>query len=118
MILSSIDEMDPETANGIRALRFKFEDIQNLNDEDVRLLLNEVTNEDLLVALKTASDELKIKLFTNMSDRVANMVQEDLKLLGPKKISEVEKAQQKIIATCRSLEENEKIVMSEGEALV
>lgn len=118
MILSSIDEMDPDIASEIRALRFKFEDIQKLDDESIRLLLHEVENEDLLIALKTASDELKIKFFTNMSDRVASMLQEDLKLLGPKKISEVEKAQYKIVSICRDLEEKEKIVISGDEALV
>lgn len=118
MILSSIDEMDPETANEIRALRFKFEDIQELDDENIRLLLSEVSNEDLLVALKTASDDLKMKIFTNMSDRVAIMLQEDLSLLGPKKLSEVEKAQQKIVSICRDLEDKEKIALNGDEALV
>jgi len=118
MILSSIDEIDPEMANEIRKLRFKFEDIQNIDDEGIQLLLKEVTSEDLLVALKTASDELKIKLFTNMSDRVANMLQEDLESLGPTKISEVEKAQQKFVSICRQLEENGTITLSRGEALV
>ena len=118
MILSSIDEIDPEMANEIRKLRFKFEDIQNIDDEGIQLLLKEVTSEDLLVALKTASDELKIKLFTNMSDRVANMLQEDLESLGPTKISEVEKAQHKFVSICRQLEENGTITLSRGEALV
>ena len=117
MILSSIDGVDPEIANEIRKLRFKFEDIQKLDDKDIRLIIREVASEDLLVALKTASDELKVKVFTNMSDRVANMLQEDLKILGPTKISDVEKAQHKIVSICRHLEENGTILISRGEAL-
>ena len=118
MILSSIEKMDPETANEIRALRFKFEDIKKLDDESIRLLLSEVASEDLLIAFKTASDELKMKFFTNMSERVAIMLQEDLSLLGPKKISDVEKAQQKIVSICRDLEDKGKIALSGDEALV
>ena len=118
MILSSIDGVDPDMANEIRELRFKFEDIQKIDAEGIQLVLREVASEDLLVALKTASDELKTKIFTNMSDRVANLLQEDLELLGPTKISDVEKAQQKIVCTCRKLEENGAIIIDRGEALV
>ena len=118
MILSSIDGIDPDVANEIRKLRFKFEDVQKIDDEGIRLILREVSSEDLLVALKTASDELKIKIFTNMSDRVANLLQEDLEFLGPTKISAVEKAQQKIVSICRHLEENGTIMIGQGEALV
>jgi len=118
MILSSIDGIDPDMANEIRELRFKFEDIQKIDAEGIQLILSEVTSEDLLVALKTASDELKTKVFTNMSDRVANLLQEDLELLGPTKISDVEKAQQKIVSICRRLEENGTIMIERGEALV
>tara|TARA_Y100001960_G_scaffold325989_1_gene409378 strand:- start:562 stop:1569 length:1008 start_codon:yes stop_codon:yes gene_type:complete len=118
MILSSIDGIDPDMANKIRELRFKFEDLQTIDDEGIRLILREVDSEDLLVALKTASDELKIKIFSNMSDRVANMLEEDLKLLGPTKISDVEKAQQKIVSICRQLEENDAVIIGRGEAIV
>jgi len=118
MILSSMEEIDPDMANEIRELRFTFEDIQKVDDEGIRLLLRDVTSEDLLIALKTASDEVKIKFFTNMSDRAADMLQEDLELLGPTKISEVEKAQQKIVSICKYLEDSGAIVMGRGEALV
>ena len=118
MILSSIDGVDPDMANEIRELRFKFEDIQKIDAEGIQLVLREVASEDLLVALKTASDELKTKIFTNMSDRVASLLQEDLELLGPTKISDVEKAQQKIVSICRRLEKIGTIIIERGEALV
>jgi flagellar motor switch protein FliG len=118
MILSSMDEIDPDMANEIRELRFTFEDLQKVDDEGIRLILRDVSSEDLLVALKTASDELKIKILSNMSDRAANMLQEDLELLGPTKISAVEKAQHKIVSICKHLEESGAIVMSRGETLV
>jgi len=118
MILSSIDGIDPDMANEIRELRFKFEDIQKIDAEGIQLILSEVDSEDLLVSLKTASDELKTKIFENMSDRVAILLQEDLELLGPTKISDVEKAQQKIVSICRRLEKNGTIIIERGEALV
>jgi flagellar motor switch protein FliG len=118
MILSSMEEIDPDMANEIRELRFTFEDLQRVEDEGIRLVLRDVSSEDLLVALKTASDELKIKILSNMSDRAASMLQEDLELLGPTKISAVEKAQQKIVSICKHLEESGAIAMGQGEALV
>jgi flagellar motor switch protein FliG len=118
MILSSMDEIDPDMANEIRELRFTFEDLRRVDDEGIRLVLRDVSNEDLLVALKTASDELKIKILSNMSDRSADMLQEELELLGPTKISAVEKAQQKIVSICKHLEESGAIAMGRGEALV
>jgi len=118
MILSSMEEIDPDMANEIRELRFTFEDLAKVEDEGIRLVLRDISSEDLLVALKTASDELKMKILSNMSDRAASMLQEDLELLGPTKISAVEKAQQKIVSICKHLEESGAIVMGRGEALV
>lgn len=118
-ILTSMDEVNPDLANEIRNLRFTFEDILKIDDNGVQLVLKEINQEDLLIALKTASDSLKEKLFGNMSERAAMMLKEDLESLGPTKISEVEKAQQKVIATCKKLEEDGKIVIGGGgETLV
>jgi flagellar motor switch protein FliG len=118
MILSSMEEIYPDMANEIRELRFTFEDLKRVEDEGIRLVLRDVSSEDLLIALKTASDELKIKILSNMSDGAASMLQEDLELLGPTKISAVEKAQQKIVSICKHLEDSGAIVMGQGEALV
>ena len=117
-ILSSMEEIDSNMANEIRKLRFTFEDLERVEDEGIRLVLKDVSSEDLVVALKTASEELKIKIFTNMSDRAASMLQEELELLGPTKISTVEKAQNKIISICKHLEDSGAIAMDRGEALV
>lgn len=117
-ILNSMEEVDPDMVNEIRSLRFVFEDILKIDDNGVQLVIKELQHEDLLVSLKTASDELKEKLFSNMSERGAVMLKEDLEALGPMKISEVERAQQNIIGVCQQLEENGKILISGGEALV
>jgi flagellar motor switch protein FliG len=117
-ILNSMEEVDPEMVSEIRSLRFTYEDILKIDDTGVQLVIKEIQHQDLLVSLKTASDELKEKLFSSMSERAAIMLSEDLESLGPMKISEVEKAQQNIIAVCKQLEEDGKILIGGGEALV
>ena len=113
-ILTAMDELDPDLANEIRNLRFTFEDILKIDDNGIQLIMKEINQEDLLIGLKTATDELKEKLFSNMSERAALMLKEDLESLGPTKISEVEKAQQKVIAVCKKLEEDGKLVIGGG----
>jgi flagellar motor switch protein FliG len=113
-ILTAMDEVDPDLANEIRNLRFTYEDITKVDDQGIQLILKEVNQEDLLISLKTASDALKEKWMSNMSERAAMMVKEDLEGMGPTKISDVEKTQQKIIAVCKQLEEDGKISIGGG----
>ncbi|MFT4577288.1 MAG: flagellar motor switch protein FliG [Nitrospinales bacterium] len=113
-ILTAMDEVDPDLANEIRNLRFTFEDILKIDDNGIQMIMKEINQEDLLIALKTATDALKEKVFGNMSERAALMLKEDLESLGPTKISEVEKGQQKIIAVCKKLEEDGKIIIGGG----
>jgi len=110
-ILTSIEEVDPSMVDEILNWRFTFEDV-------LRTDVNGVQNEGLLVSLKNAMDELKEILFSNVSERVAVMLKEDLESLGPMKTSEVEKDQQNIIYMCKQLEENGKTLIGGGEALV
>ena len=113
-ILTALDEVDPDMANEIRNLRFTYEDIVSIDDQGIQLILKEVNQEDLLISLKTASDSLKEKWMSNMSERAAMMVKEDLESMGPTKISDVEKTQQKIVAVCKQLEEEGKISVGGG----
>ncbi len=119
-ILTAMDEVDPDMANEIRNLRFTYEDITKIEDQGIQLVLKEISQEDLLISLKTASDALREKWFNNMSERAGLMLKEDLESLGPTKISDVEKAQQKIIGVCKKLEEDGKVVIggAGGEELV
>jgi len=109
LILTELDESDPELAEKIRNLRFTFEDIAGIDDQGLQLILKETKQEDLVIALKTASEKLKEKIFTNMSERASLMLKEDLEALGPKKLSEVEASQSKVIAVCKKLEDEGKI---------
>ena len=118
-ILSAMDELDPDMANEIRNLRFTFEDMLKIDDQGMQLVLKEIQNDELLLSLKTASEDMKNKIFVNMSQRAATMLKEDLESMGPTRISDVEKAQQKIVAACKRLEEEGKIVIGgSGEQLV
>ena len=113
-LLTNLDEVDPELANEIRNLRFTYEDMLKLDDNGVQLVLKEVNSEDLLISLKTGSDEVKDKVFSNMSDRAGSMLKEDLEALGPTRITEVEKAQQKVVQVIKRLEEEGKLVIGGG----
>jgi flagellar motor switch protein FliG len=113
-VLSEIEEESTQMAEDIRNLMFVFEDIKAVDDIAIRELLKEVSNEDLTVALKGASDELKDKFFKNLSERASAMIKEDLEIMPPKKLSEVEAAQQNIVKTVRRLEDEGKIVISRG----
>jgi flagellar motor switch protein FliG len=120
-IFSRLEEDDPELAEQIRQLMFVFEDLLTLDDRSLRTLLKEVRNEDLTLALKTASELTRRKILSNLSERAAAMIEEDMEAMGPVRVSEVEGAQQKIIQITRKLEREGKLVISgrgEGDALV
>lgn len=120
-ILTEIEEMYPDLAEQIRNLMFTFEDCKKIDDKGVQTVLKEVPRDQLVLALKTASPELKDLLFRNVSQRAAQMIQEDLEALGPVKVKDVEKAQQGIVDIVRRLEAEGKLVIGGGgaeEALV
>lgn len=114
-ILQAMEEHDPEMAEKVRKLMFVFEDLVTVTDQGIRELLKEVRNEELTLALKTASEELKRKIFSNLSKRAAQILEEDLSVLGPVRLSEVEAAQQNIINAARRLEKEGKIQLMTGE---
>ncbi|BDQ36893.1 flagellar motor switch protein FliG [Pseudodesulfovibrio nedwellii] len=113
-VLSEIEEESTQMAEDIRNLMFVFEDVKGIDDIAIRELLKEVSNEDLTVALKGASEDLRDKFFKNLSERASAMIKEDLEIMPPKKLSDVEAAQQSIVKTVRRLEDEGKIVISRG----
>jgi flagellar motor switch protein FliG len=114
-ILQAMEDHDPELAEKVRKLMFVFEDLVAITDSGVRELLKEIRNEELTLALKTASDELKKKIFKNLSQRAAQMLEEDISIMGPVRLSDVEAAQQNIINVARRLEREGKIFLISGE---
>ena len=113
-VLSEIEEESAQMAEDIRNLMFVFEDIKALDDRSIRELLKEVSNEELTQALKGASDDLKEKFFKNLSERAATMIREDLEIMGPVRLADVESAQQNVVKTVRRLEAEGKIAIGRG----
>ncbi len=118
-IMAKLGERNQNLADAIRALMFVFDDLIKLDDRAMQELMKEVSKEDLPVALRGASPDVKEKFLKNMSSRAAEMLKEDMEVRGPAKVTDVERAQQNILKVCRKLEEEGRIVISgAGEALV
>lgn len=113
-ILGAIEEHDAELGAKIRALTFTFDDCLKLDARSLQTLLKEVPREDLLFALKTAAPALSEMIFANISSRAAEILREDMGSLGPVRLTEVEAAQQRIIASLRELQAEGKIVVAGG----
>lgn len=111
-IMAKIEEKDPDLANDIKKLMLVFDDLVNIDSRGIQMILKEVSNEDITLALKAASEEMKEHIFKNMSERAAAMIGEDLEALGPVRLGDVENAQQSILSIARRLEEEGKIFVS------
>ena len=110
-ILSSIEEQDERMAEEVRQLMFIFEDLLKVDDRGFREILKHVDRQELTVALRTASEELKQKIFSNLSERAVAMLTEDMEIMGPVRISYVEQAQHKILRVARQLESEGKLIL-------
>jgi len=111
-IMEGLEAEDPDLVEEIRRLMFVFEDINLVDDKGIQSVLKEIENDELSVALKTASDELKSKIFKNMSERAATMINEDMEYMGPVRMSDVEAAQQRIVDVVRRLEDAGEIIIT------
>jgi flagellar motor switch protein FliG len=111
-IISSLDGSDPELAAEIRGLMFTFDDILKLDDRSMQELLREVASEDLSKALKVIDAEGREKVFKNMSKRGADMLKEDIDMMPPIRLSDVEKSQRAILDICKRLEAEGRIQLS------
>ncbi len=113
-ILEGVEEQREALAEEIRRLMFVFEDLFGVDDRGIMAILKEVSTDDLKLALKTASDELKDKIFGNMSQRAVEMLKEDMEIMGPTRIKDVEAAQQAIIKIAKRLEQEGKVQLAAG----
>jgi flagellar motor switch protein FliG len=111
-ILTKIEEVNPDLAIEIRRLMFVFEDLIGVDDKGMQVILQAIRKEELVLALKTASDPMKQKIFSNMSERAAEMIKEDLEIMGPVRLKDVEAAQQGIAETAKQLEQQGKLVIA------
>ncbi|MFZ5776054.1 MAG: flagellar motor switch protein FliG [Thermodesulfobacteriota bacterium] len=108
-ILEGVEEQRESLADEIRKLMFVFEDLMGVDNRGIQMILKEVSTDDLKVALRMASDELKEKIFSCMSSRAVEMLKEDMELMGPTRVKDVEAAQQAIIKIAKRLEQEGKI---------
>ncbi len=113
-ILETMEETDLEMAEEIRKRMFTFENLVALDGRSLQMILREVNNDSLTMALKIASEQMKEKIFTNMSIRAAEMIRDDLEAMGPVRLSEVELMQQSIVQIAMKLDEAGTIVIGSG----
>lgn len=115
IIMDIIEEEDSDMAQEIRDLMFVFEDLINVDDKAMREILKKVEGQQLTLSLKTASEDMKQKILGNLSSRAAEMLLDDLETMGPQKLSDVEGAQQEIVAAAKELEAEGTISLGKGK---
>lgn len=114
-IMEKLEASDPDLAEEIKKRMFVFEDIIVLDDRAIQRVIRESENEDLILAMRTASDEVKDLLFRNMSERMAASFKEEMEYMGPVRLHDVEEAQTRIVGTIRRLEDAGEIVIARGK---
>ena len=113
-VLSHIENEDGDLADMVRQKMFIFEDLLQIENRHFRDILQNVDNQLLIKALKTTSDDMKNKVFSNLSERASEMLKEDMEVMGPVKLSEVEEAQQEVIKIAKRLESEGRIILTKG----
>lgn len=114
-ILTKLEEDDPGLAESIRNQMFVFDDVVSLDDRSLQMILRHVVPKDLAVALKSAGDEIRDRFVRNMSERAAADLLEEIEVLGPTRVSQVEAAQSAIVKIVRDLEASGDIILARGD---
>ncbi|MCF6247325.1 MAG: flagellar motor switch protein FliG [Desulfobacula sp.] len=114
-VMEFVEEDNPEMANDIRNLMFVFEDLTNIDDTAMREILKKVEGQQLTFALKTATDEMKEKIYSNLSQRAGEMLKDDLDAMGPVRLAEVEESQQAVVRAAKELEADGTITLGKGK---
>ena len=113
-ILDALEIQDPELAEEIKKRMFVFEDIVTLDNRSIQRVIRDCENEDLLLAMKVSSEEVKEIIFRNMSQRMAETFREEMEIMGPVRLRDVEDAQSRIVAVTRRLEDAGEIIIARG----
>ncbi len=113
-LMEGIKEIDEDMGNQIQDLMFVFENLKEVDDRGIQALLREVSSDVLVVALKGADDELKEKVFKNMSKRAAELLRDDLETKPPMRLADVEAAQKEILITARRMADAGEIMLGGG----
>ena len=113
-ILDALEIQDPELAEEIRKRMFVFEDIVTLDSRSIQRIIRDCENEDLILSLKVSSEDVQKVLYDNMSQRMAESFQEEIEIMGPVRLRDVEEAQTRIVAIIRRLEDSGEIIIARG----
>jgi flagellar motor switch protein FliG len=113
-IMEHIKETEPDLGQSIEDLMFVFENLIDVDDRGFQTLMREIQTDELMLALKGCDEDLKEKFFSNMSQRAAEMMRDDLEASGPVRVSDVEAAQKTILATARELSDKGEIMLGGG----
>ncbi len=113
-ILDRLEERDPDLAENIRKLMFVFDDLVKIDDRGIQTILREVKAEQLKLAMKTASESVKELIFKNMTQKGADNLRDEMSVMGPAKISDVEQAQFAIVQIARRLNDEGKIMINQS----
>ena len=114
LILTALSEQDSQLADEVRRFMFVFDDIVLLDDRAMQRVIRELDAKDMALALRPATEPLRLKFFQNMSQRAAEMLREEMGLAGQVRMKAVEEAQQRIIDTVKKLEDSDEIVVNRG----
>lgn len=117
-LMEALKEQDADLGAEIEDLMFVFDNLKEIDDRGIQNLLREVSSETLILALKGSDDELKDKIFKNMSKRAAELLRDDLEAKGPVRVSEVEAAQKDILTIARRMAEAGELTLGGGEEML
>jgi len=117
-ILQKLEEKDPELFSQVDKMLLIFEDLKALSDRDIQTILKHVSSDDLVRALKGSSDEVAERFFSNMSQRAADIMREDMQVMPPQKLADVEESQQNILRVVRKLDDDGAITLGASDDMV
>ena len=112
--MGGLEGRNGESAERIKSLMCTFEDLTRLDSSGVQVLLRQVEKDQLAMALKGGTDDIKDLFFKNMSERAGKMMKEDMEAMGPVRLSEVDEAQSAVVTTAKALADSGEIVLSSG----
>jgi len=110
-LMDKVRELEPGMGQEIENLMFVFENLLDVDDRNIQVLLREISSDTLVIALKGADEQVREKLFKNMSKRAADMLRDDLEVKGPVRVSEVEVAQREILSIARRMADEGTIML-------
>ena len=116
LFMGKLEEIDRDSAEKIKNLMFTFDDLGNLDAGSIQTLLRAVDNDVLALAMKGTSDQIKDFFLSNMSQRAADMLRDELENMGPVRLSDVDEAQATMINKAKDLEATGEIIISKGDS--